>query len=128
MSKLEKLSRRKLLLIVALAGGALAVPKALQLAHRLAQSPLEELTNSLAAFDTDALGKEYCQLNPSENSANALSTLIENDLNKISSKGFAEGISELVHNDFLQANTVRLHGWIVSRTEARLLALAALST
>jgi len=42
-----------------------------------------------------------------------------------SNKKIIKQLQQLVHNDFENNDTVNLYGWIVSRTEARIFAIAS---
>jgi hypothetical protein len=66
-----------------------------------------------------AIGRAYLELEPREADADRLLELILGDAP-------ASRVLERVRLDFTEGRTVRLHGFILSRMEARLCALAAL--
>jgi hypothetical protein len=66
------------------------------------------------------VGREYLGAAPAENDPALLRKLLGNVRS-------AEGLDALVRADFAIGNIVQLRGWVLSRTEARWCALAALA-
>lgn len=74
-----------------------------------------------------ALGEEYRRLVPEEDDRARLVELIVGDHGpKLAGPGAGASIRGLIQEDFGAGRVVHVHGWIVSRTEARLAALASL--
>ena len=76
------------------------------------------------AFDNDEigpLGLEYLTLNPVENDIDRLKSLLTASADEI-------GLDEQSKLDFVNGDTVRVDGWVLSRTEARRYALYSLVT
>ena len=65
------------------------------------------------------LGKEYRYVHPEEDDLDVLQDLISPRDERIN-------LDELIDQDFANGNTVQVHGWILSRTEARHYALFSL--
>ena len=79
-----------------------------------------------------ALGERYLEAYPGEGDRRRLIELVLDDLGVGEELGtgraFRLRIAELVRADFLAGRTLRLEGWIISRTEGRLAALVAVTT
>lgn len=100
--------------------------------------PTEDLESKLAGFHRDrsaavAIGRAYLLVTPDEQDRDALiEALAGEDLDEWEqlARGDPEALEQAVRtrhqDDFLHGRTVRLHGWILSRTEARLSALTSL--
>ena len=76
------------------------------------------------------VGRCYLQSYPDERSVTRLVNQLTADLDLSQSRAPAEiraAISVRVRRDFVEGRTVAVHGWILSRTEARVSALAAVS-
>jgi len=70
------------------------------------------------------LGQDYLKQFPEENDFDALIGMITDDEleGKYSETQLREKISSKIQSDYDNFNTVSLRGWILSRTEARILA------
>jgi len=78
------------------------------------------------------LGESYLEAHPGEADHGRLIELVLDELGVVEELGtdraFGLRISALVRADFAAGRTLRLQGWIVSRTECRLAALVAEAT
>jgi hypothetical protein len=78
------------------------------------------------------LGQAYLEAAPAEADARALAMGLAEDLGgrervlAATAESLAETVSARCRDDFAAGRTVRLQGWVLSRTEVRLCALAAL--
>ncbi len=70
-------------------------------------------------------GRIYLDAYPDERDARQLFNRIEN---VAQGRTDFESVSAAVRDDYVRGNTVSIDGWLLSRTEARLFALAALSS
>lgn len=132
MNQELRLSRRACLVAL----GALCVdlaPGWLGLADREGHpSAPDERTRLLATLQVPAsavvVGREILRRQPRELTPERL--LAELEATGVSGGGDVELATALrarVHTDFATGQTLQVHGWLLSRTEARLCALAALS-
>lgn len=81
-----------------------------------------------------AIGHAYLREVPGESNAGILAEMIVRSgpvrlrrLDSLSKKDLMDTLRALIRQDFVSENTVMLDGWVLSRTEARLCALCALS-
>lgn len=94
-----------------------------------------KITSTLeTSFDTAALGRNYLLLFPEEATITKLVTLIgsqqEEELNsllKLKSYQLYQFLQKAQIDDFNKNFTIEVNSWVLSRTEARLYALTALS-
>lgn len=70
-------------------------------------------------------GSVYLDAHPGERDVHQLLEHIEN---VAQGRTDFEGVSAALRDDYVRGNTVMVDGWLLSRTEARLFALAALSS
>lgn len=94
--------------------------------HRLAQIYAHDLQAARA------IGGTYLRAVPEESDANVLARRIVRSgplqlrgLDALSKKELTDALQGIIRQDFVSNNTVRLDGWVLSRTEARLCALCA---
>lgn len=77
-----------------------------------------------------ALGESYLKAHPEEADRERLISLLLDEIGEVSDldsdEQLRERVGAAVHDDFAAERTVRVEGWIVSRTEARLTALVAM--
>ena len=75
-----------------------------------------------------SIGRAYLRLVPAENDVRLLSDLIFSDIRSDLLHGMdvRHAVAGRVQEDFREGRVVRLRGWLVSLTEARLCALVAL--
>jgi hypothetical protein len=75
------------------------------------------------------IGRAYLRLEPGENEIQVLSDRIFSEIrwDLLLNGHVREVIARRVREDFREGRVVRLRGWVVSRTEARLCALVALA-
>jgi hypothetical protein len=132
-----RLSRRRFLVAVGGAAAALAVraePWRAVVAVR-ARSDAEHLVSALDHLESArVVGRAYLREHPRERSVAGLVDGITSDLpgGRATVGGASEAelrlaVSASIRNDFARETSVRVQGWILSRTEARLYALAALT-
>lgn len=129
MSRPTDPGRRRLLLGgAAVAAAALLGPRALAITvERLRglDDPAQRLRSLVRHPESAAvLGRAYLAVNPDEASAPRLVALIAGSTD--TADATATSLSDRIRAEFDAGELVRLDGWIVSRTEARLCALCAL--
>ena len=140
MSSKESISRRKMLLTMAM---AVAVPAALKLQiHHSIERSLQSLTSPtnqiLQMFTATAsavvLGRLYLNRYPDENSLDALALHLPLQIrtgggvdHDTESGALHDQVRSQIRRDFESGNCVRIDGWVLSRTEARVCALATLT-
>lgn len=119
-----------------LKGAALSVAAPGLLAGLSGCGPAQELDASLSAFHRDPsaareIGKAYLLVAPDEQDRDRLVEALAGDAleewERLATRDLAalhRAVRARHQNDFRHSHTVRLHGWILSRTEARLAALA----
>jgi hypothetical protein len=75
-----------------------------------------------------SIGRAYLRLAPAENDVRLLSDLIFSDIRSdlLDGVDVRHAVTGRVQEDFREGRVVRLRGWLVSLTEARLCALVAL--
>lgn len=120
--------RRRILGIIAATGGAALVSSLPSLGRRLllSESLLAVLSDPAGARD---IGRAYLQQVPSEANGRQLVSLIAERYPRgmaaqVHVDEVREYLSNLAREDFAHGRTVELNGWVLSRTEARLCALA----
>jgi len=106
------------------------------LSERRGDNSLDSRLGTLLRHEESArlIGREYLRIAPHEANVQILSDLIElghGDDPKCTSDADAESLRERLwsrtRQDFEEGHIVRIHGWILSLTETRLCALAALA-
>jgi hypothetical protein len=133
VSTLHPLTRRRFLLLGAVTGAGLGL---LRLPFRpdLTEPAEQRLARLFAHLDSaQTVGQEYLSAVPAEAGARTLVELVTRGMPNRSGMLRAATEDELraffalrVSEDFARQRTVDLSGWILSLTEARLCALAAL--
>ena len=78
------------------------------------------------------VGRAYLRLVPEEGDLERLVTLIAEQVPDFATRApdaaeLRRGVARSVQEDFANGRVTRVQGWVLSRTEARLAALAALS-
>jgi hypothetical protein len=130
MSANSRNSRRHVLQVLAGAGGVLAASSVVTL---VADTPMPARDALLAVLsDRDGarvLGAKYLDVESGEGNAARLLALVlgGRHLPELTVSAARAFLADTVRQDFERFDTVELDGWVVSRTEARLCALAALS-
>lgn len=125
-----ELTRRSVLIgtlaaAAAVAGGGGWLIRERRRAGRLAAARALAAELGLAATDP-GLGRAYLELHPSEADPERLSSLLFGDRGEADPETLKGVLAERIGLDWIELETVQLDGWIVSRTEGRLLALATL--
>jgi hypothetical protein len=126
----EKMRRRQFLAYLTVLGGGAGALLVLVHRDRRKRSVALQLETLLGNEDGVAeIGRAYLRLEPTENEIQLLSDRIFSEIrwDLLQSGGVREVIARRVREDFRQGRVVRLQGWVVSRTEARLCALVALA-
>jgi len=140
MSSKERISRRKLLLTMVM---AVALPAVLKLRNhhsieRSLQSTTGPIDHVLQLFTATAsavvLGRLYLNRYPDEDSLDALASHLPLQTRNEGSADHGTELGALhdqvrsqIRRDFESGNCVRIDGWVLSRTEARVCALATLA-
>jgi hypothetical protein len=125
-------SRRRFLLLAAGLGGAAAAGSALgRLWPAPGRSPvIARITDGFRDLaSARAVGRAYLEAVPAERSVTALLAALERDLGELERlrrPALRDRLANLVRRDFTALEIVNVRGWILSRTEGRLCALAAL--
>jgi|HubBroStandDraft_6_1064221.scaffolds.fasta_scaffold20746_2 hypothetical protein len=126
-------TRRFVLLLMGCASGLSLMPRRVQ--ARTLWGSTDELATRLGSllYDRAAarrLGSLYVRQVPAEDDPHTLARLAigaqqANDVDSIDLDGLSlrRRIDAQVRGDFVSGNTIRVDGWILSRTEARLCAL-----
>ena len=121
-----------------LKGAALGLAAPGLLAGLSGCGPTQELDAGLSGFHRDSsaageIGKAYLLVTPEEDDRDRLLEALAGDAleewERLASRDPAaldQAVRARHHDDFRHGRTVRLHGWILSRTEARLAALSSL--
>lgn len=96
------------------------------------QSAVERISSVLESRTNAALiGMKYLRKNPSENNVSILSESLDfiasSELVAVDDIELVRLYTERVSRDFEWGNVVDLEGWVLSKTEARVFALLALS-
>ena len=134
---MNKLSKRDFLKTAALLWGSYVLPgKAIDTVVSEKNNLVFLLPNLIANPESaKKIGRLYLDKNPNENNAVALVEAIckssdeEYARLRSSNPGLRrEILEEYARQDFENGETVNLHGWILSKTEARLFALAVLAS
>ncbi len=135
---MSTLSRRRFLQRLVLSGFAIALPSGTTFAFGQARDPSELLASRLSWFfvnrqSAQVVGRRYLALAPDEANVNRLTELIartpENYV-RLANTDIGELralLSVQQRQDFEQNLTASIDGWILSETEARLCAIAAIS-
>jgi hypothetical protein len=122
------MERRRFILALGVGGGVGALAGAWGVGlHRA--SVVDQLRSLLLDVEgAREIGLVYLSKVPEERDPDALGALITEGINwPVLSGGDARQLLDArIRRDFASEEVVRLHGWILSRTEARLCALAAL--
>ncbi len=85
--------------------------------HACAEEPKSSIVDQLARFPAvRRVGRTYLSANPAENDAERLADLLPESWDRIEAE---------IRGDFAVGRVVRLSGWLLSLTEARLYALAS---
>ena len=136
--KLPAMTRRSVLHLV-LATTVTLIQPVFPFARPLPLSERDRLlarrvTNIFAArASAEFVGIRYLQRNPGEADITALLLLVAgsrhevNRLYELDAASLGSDLGRFIRQDFLRGDITRLDGWILSATEARLMALAALS-
>jgi len=110
--------------VLGLRGYGGGIPTSKGAGHRLAQIYAHDLQAARA------IGGAYLRAVPEESDANVLARRIVRSgpvrlrrLDALSKKELTDALQSIIRQDFVSNNTVRLDGWVLSRTEARLCAL-----
>jgi len=118
---MSMLSRRSLLLALA---SIAVVPKR---ANGTAKSKVVDGVKSWLAGEALLVGRRYLQLQSAEANLDVLADLLLERLQSASLSDLQHDFSLAVQEDFGRDDVVHLDGWILSRTEVRLCALAYLA-
>jgi hypothetical protein len=92
------------------------------------RDPLAELLATLNAAAAEVVGSELAELHPDYRDAKSLRSLLahlngsEADLSVLYSR-----VAGAIQRDFSEGKTLKVAGWILSQTEARLYALRRLT-
>jgi len=130
MTSTARSSRRHVLHLLAGAGSVLA---ASSVASLMADAPLPTAEALLSVLSDRAgartMGRRYLVMAPGEGDVARLSALVAGgrQVTELTPAAARALLADAVRQDFERFETVELDGWVVSRTEARLCALAALS-
>lgn len=114
---------RQALCWVALGGvaGCRSLPQAEFAANVMPAAWLDDVIGNLDA--ASRIGKRYLAAHPEEQSADqilgAIAATVQGRLD-------FDGVSAAIKSDYVRGETVLVDGWIISRSEARVYALAAL--
>lgn len=114
------MKRQKFILLASLGTVSIVIPSYLKYKNNiesLLKLPLD-LTYIHSLSSIIFLGRAYLNKFPLERNTEELSKLL--------SENYANGLDFTVKNDYEKNNTVVLDGWILSRTEARQCALLSL--
>ena len=133
MSETRDLSRRRFLLLAAALGAGAAATPALRSALGGNKSHTARLLDCFGDLaSARAVGEACLEVLKDEPSAPALLAAIERGIG--GDAAYRDGayqlrvkLSDLVRRDFEAHDIVRVRGWVLSRNEARLYALAALA-
>jgi hypothetical protein len=121
---MSMLSRRSLLsALLALASIAVAPSRA----NGAAKAMVVEDVKSWVAGDALLVGQRYLQLQGAEANLDVLADLLLERLHSTTSSDLQHDFSLAVQEDFGRGDVVHLDGWMLSRTEVRLCALAHLA-
>jgi hypothetical protein len=118
---MSMLSRRSLLLALA---SIVVVPKR---ADGTAKAMVVDDVKSWIAGEALLVGQRYLQLQSAEANLDVLADLLLERLQGAALSDLQHDFSLAVHDDFGRGDVVHLDGWMLSRTEVRLCALAYLA-
>jgi hypothetical protein len=124
------LTRRRLLIgaltvaAAVVAGPAVVVP----LIERLAPGSTADLLRALITHDEGAsyLGRRYLQAHPTEARSDVLVRMLVGTNAPTSERETSRALAVRIRSDYAAGRTVKVDGWVLSRTEARLYALVAI--
>jgi hypothetical protein len=130
-----QIDRRRLLSVLLGTGAAAVVSSLVSPVTPMAPPlpPQAALLGVLSELDgARSIGIEYLEQFPSEASASQLLTMIVQHRPHVLRTSMTEAearifLQRAVRQDFHHGHTVELNGWVVSQTEARLCALAAMA-
>lgn len=125
-SKGPRLTRRELLALTLALGLLEGLPKTISASMPFNEPLLDLVPNRAAAA---ALGRIYLALHPDEADLGPLREHLHARSRAPASDGVSlrAQIEQQLRMDYLRGDLVEVDGWLLSRTEARLYALAALS-
>lgn len=129
------MKRREILMALGLAGLGAALGPARAWAGLLARSAAlapQDLVRTLGNPASAArIGRACLAEHGSEGSAEELTALLERSLAaraRRSRRSLRAALSQRMRDDFAAGSTVRVQGWVLSRTEVRLFTVVALET
>jgi hypothetical protein len=124
------LTRRRLLIAaVTLAAAVAAGPGVVApLIERLAAGNPADLLRALITHGEGAtyLGRRYLQAHPSEARSDVLVRRLVGTNSPTSEREASRAVAVRIRSDYAAGRTVKVDGWVLSRTEARLYALVAM--
>ena len=124
------LTRRRLLIAAVTAATAVAAGPGvlLPLVERLAALNTAGHLRSLITDDEGAsyLGRRYLQAHPSEARGDVLVSRLVGTRAPTSAREASRAVAAGIRSDYAAGRSVRVDGWVLSLTEARLYALVAL--
>jgi hypothetical protein len=121
---MNELSRRQLLSALMALAGAAALP--IRAYGDSSRHPLAHVT-SLIEPKAQLAGQRYLQLHGSEADIDVLADLLCERIRDMPGIDWLRDLSRAVQEDFEQGHVVLVDGWMLSRTEVRVCALAWLS-
>jgi hypothetical protein len=139
MNREKPISRREFLAYAVAASAALLVPAQLPAGERLRQAQAALLASRLSALlahqaSARVIGQEYARLHPEEaDIARLVAAIVEQvpggalALLVAPERELRAQLDRATRADFAAERVVKLRGWLLSATEARLCALAALT-
>ncbi|NEX23258.1 hypothetical protein G3480_23665 [Thiorhodococcus mannitoliphagus] len=121
-----RLTRRELLALTLAAGLLRGLPQTASAAQTATEPLLDVVSNRAAAA---VLGRAYLVAHPEEADLARLRTLLQERLRTDVSDeaSILVRIERQLRNDYIRGDLVEVDGWLLSLTEARLYALAALA-
>jgi hypothetical protein len=129
MSEVDFTRRRLLAAAVTVAAAVTAGPSVvLPLIERLAAGNTAGHLRALITHDAGAayLGRRYLQAHPSEARRDVLVRRLVGTNAPTSAREASRAVAARIRSDYAAGRTVRVDGWVLSRTEARLYALVAI--